>query len=109
MMKAVLGGLEKKQKDELNELLISSSEVKVSRLLGMGGFAVVNLATYRGQHTAMTQLLTINDESVKRFRCGRSERAECLFHVLHQTAPASQSGCGRWREATGRRARCIGA
>jgi len=37
-------------------------------LLGKGGFGVVNLATYRGQQTAMKQLLTINDESVKRFR-----------------------------------------
>ena len=68
VMKAALDGLEKKQKDELNEVLISSSEVKVSRLLGKGGFGVVNLATYRCQPTAMKQLLTINDESVKRFR-----------------------------------------
>ena len=68
VMKAALDGLEKKQKDELNEVLICSSEVKVSRLLGKGGFGVVNLATYRGQPTAMKQLLTINDESVKRFR-----------------------------------------
>jgi len=68
VMKAALNGLEEKQKDELKEVLISSSEVKVSRLLGKGGFGVVNLATYRGQQTAMKQLLTINDESVKRFR-----------------------------------------
>ena len=53
---------------ELKEVLIKSSEVKVSRLLGKGGFGVVNLATYRGKQTAMKQLLTINDESVKRFQ-----------------------------------------
>ena len=68
VMKTALNGLEDKQKDELKEVLISSFEVKVSRLLGKGGFGVVNLATYRGQPTAMKQLLTINDESVKRFR-----------------------------------------
>ena len=68
VMKLALNGLEEKQKDELREVLISSSEVKASRLLGKGGFGVVNLATYRGQQTAMKQLLTINDESVKRFR-----------------------------------------
>jgi len=68
VMRQALAGLEKKQKDELEEVLIESSGVKVDRLLGKGGFGVVNLATYRGQKTAMKQLLTINDESVKRFR-----------------------------------------
>jgi len=68
VMKAAMDGLEEKRKDELNEVLIDSSEVKVDRLLGKGGFGVVNLATYRGQKTAVKQLLTINDESVKRFR-----------------------------------------
>jgi len=68
VMKQALVGLEKKQKDELEEVLIESCEFKVDRLLGKGGFGVVNLATYRGQKTAMKQLLTINDESVKRFR-----------------------------------------
>jgi len=52
VMMAALNGLEEKQKDELKEVLISSSEVKVSRLLGKGGFGVVNLETYRGQQTA---------------------------------------------------------
>ena len=42
--------------------------MKVSRLLGKGGFGVVNLAVYRGQQTAMKQLLTITPDSVKRFR-----------------------------------------
>ena len=68
VMKAAMDGLEERRKDELKEVLIKSSEVKVSRLLGKGGFGVVNLATYRGQHTAMKQLLMIDDESVKRFR-----------------------------------------
>jgi len=68
VMKQALDELEKKQKDELEEVLIESSGIKVERMLGKGGFGVVNLATYRGQKTAMKQLLTINDESVKRFR-----------------------------------------
>jgi len=68
VMKEAMGELEKRRKDELEEVLIKSNEVKVERLLGKGGFGVVNLATYRGQKTAMKQLLTINDESVKRFR-----------------------------------------
>ena len=68
VMKSALNGLEKRQKDELKEVLIQGTEVNVSRLLGKGGFGVVNLATYRGQQTAVKQLLTINDESVKRFR-----------------------------------------
>ena len=68
VMKAAMEGLEDERKDELKEVLIDSSELKVERLLGKGGFGVVNLATYRGQQTAMKQLLTINDDSVKRFR-----------------------------------------
>ena len=46
----------------------ASSEVKVVTLLGKGGFGVVNLASYNGQLVAMKQLLTINTDSVKRFR-----------------------------------------
>ena len=68
VMKLAMEELEKKRKDELGEVLISSSEVKVERLLGKGGFGIVNLATYRRQKVAMKQLLTINDDSVKRFR-----------------------------------------
>jgi len=68
VMKEAMGELEARRKDELEEVLIKSNEVKVERLLGKGGFGVVNLATYRGQKTAAKQLLTINDESVKRFR-----------------------------------------
>ena len=68
VMKQALDGLQKKQKDELEEVLIPSSGIKVDRLLGKGGFGVVNLATYRSQKVAMKQLLTINEESVRRFR-----------------------------------------
>jgi len=68
VMKEALQSLEKARKDELDEVLINSAEVRVSRLLGKGGFGVVNLATYRGRQTAMKQLLTIDDDSVKRFR-----------------------------------------
>jgi serine/threonine protein kinase len=68
VMKKALQDLSQARSDELKECLIDSKEVKVDRLLGKGGFGVVNLATYRGQLVAQKQLLTINDESVKRFR-----------------------------------------
>jgi len=67
-MKKAMEELEKARKDELEGVLIPSSEIKVDRLLGKGGFGVVNLATYKGQSLAMKQLLEITDESVKRFR-----------------------------------------
>jgi serine/threonine protein kinase len=68
VMKKALEELSQARSDELKECLIDSKEVKVDRLLGKGGFGVVNLATYKGQFVAQKQLLTINDESVKRFR-----------------------------------------
>jgi len=68
VMKAAMDELENVRKDELETVLIDSGEVTVGRLLGKGSFGVVNLATYRGQPTAMKQLLKINDDSVKRFR-----------------------------------------
>jgi hypothetical protein len=73
VMKAAMLELTKARSDELKEVLILSKEVKVERLLGKGGFGVVNLATYRGQPIAMKQLLQINEESVQRFRF------ECLL------------------------------
>ena len=48
--------------------LTLSSLAQVERLLGKGGFGVVNLAIYRGKEVAMKQLLTIESDSVKRFR-----------------------------------------
>jgi serine/threonine protein kinase/DNA-binding beta-propeller fold protein YncE len=68
VMAKAMQDLTKERSDELKEVLISSKEVEVSKLLGKGGFGVVNLANYRGQPVAMKQLLTINSESVKRFR-----------------------------------------
>jgi len=68
VMTAALAELSAARKDELEEVLISGEDLKVERLLGKGGFGVVNLAFYSGQPTAMKQLLTINDDSVKRFR-----------------------------------------
>ena len=68
VMKKAMEELDSARKDELEEVLIPSAEVKVDRLLGKGGFGVVNLASYNGQLVAMKQLLTINVDSVKRFR-----------------------------------------
>jgi serine/threonine protein kinase len=68
VMKKALDELSQARSDELKECLIDSKEVKVDKMIGKGGFGVVNLATYRGQFVAQKQLLSINDESVKRFR-----------------------------------------
>ena len=68
VMKEALDELTDARSDELKGVLINSSEVAVEGLLGKGGFGVVNLATYKGQKTAMKQLLEISEESVKRFR-----------------------------------------
>ena len=67
MMKA-MEELEEKRKDKLEGVLIASSDIKIDRVLGKGGFGVVNLGLYKGQSVAVKQLLAINDESVKRFR-----------------------------------------
>jgi len=68
VMKNAMTNVSSKRQEELKGVLIPSSEVKVDRLLGKGGFGVVNLASYNGQWVAMKQLLTIKDDSVKRFR-----------------------------------------
>ncbi|GMI30069.1 hypothetical protein TeGR_g6473 [Tetraparma gracilis] len=70
-LKAMVDALEavsKERQDELKEVMMESKELKVDRLLGKGGFGVVNLAIYRGSKVAMKQLLTVNEENVLRFR-----------------------------------------
>ncbi|GMI37420.1 hypothetical protein TeGR_g5081 [Tetraparma gracilis] len=68
VMVSALQAVSKERQDELKEVMIDSKELKVDRLLGKGGFGVVNLATYRGTKVAMKQLLTVNEENVLRFR-----------------------------------------
>ena len=68
VMKKAMTNVSTQRQAELKGVLIPSSEVKIDRLLGKGGFGVVNLATYNGQYVAMKQLLTIEDDSVKIFR-----------------------------------------
>jgi len=68
VMKEAMTDVSSKRQEELKGVLIPSSAVKIDRLLGKGGFGVVNLATYNGQFVAMKQLLAIDDDSVKRFR-----------------------------------------
>ena len=48
--------------------MIPSSEVKVVSLLGQGAFGTVNLGTYKDQDVAIKQLISIDEESVQRFR-----------------------------------------
>ena len=68
VMKKAMTSVSAQRQEELKGVLIPSSGVKIDRLLGKGGFGVVNLATYNGQFVAMKQLLTIDINSVKRFR-----------------------------------------
>jgi hypothetical protein len=89
VMVSALEAVSKERQDELKEVMMESKELKIDRLLGKGGFGVVNLATYRGTKVAMkqvgpspfnpflppltlhlrsAQLLTVNEENVLRFR-----------------------------------------
>ncbi|GMI19262.1 hypothetical protein TeGR_g715, partial [Tetraparma gracilis] len=68
VMVEALQSVSKERQDELKEVMVDSKEVTVDRILGKGGFGVVNLATYRGTKVAMKQLLTVTEENVLRFR-----------------------------------------
>ncbi|GMI54672.1 hypothetical protein TeGR_g1117 [Tetraparma gracilis] len=68
VMVSALESVSKERQDELKEVMMESKELKIDKLLGKGGFGVVNLATYRGTMVAMKQLLTVNEENVLRFR-----------------------------------------
>ncbi|GMI43239.1 hypothetical protein TeGR_g13293, partial [Tetraparma gracilis] len=68
VMVSALEAVSKERRDELKEVMMESKELKIDKLLGKGGFGVVNLATYRGTKVAMKQLLTVNEENVLRFR-----------------------------------------
>ncbi|GMI20062.1 hypothetical protein TeGR_g14243, partial [Tetraparma gracilis] len=68
VMVSALEAVSKERQDELKEVMMESKELKIDKLLGKGGFGVVNLATYRGTKVAMKQLLTVNEENVLRFR-----------------------------------------
>ncbi|GMI57287.1 hypothetical protein TeGR_g11334 [Tetraparma gracilis] len=68
VMSKAMSEMTESRKSELAEVLINSSDVAVEQLLGKGGFGVVNLGTYRGRKIAIKQLITINSESVARFR-----------------------------------------
>ncbi|GMI23079.1 hypothetical protein TeGR_g9797 [Tetraparma gracilis] len=67
-MRRAMDGQKEERKDELRTVLISSSEIEIKELLGQGGMGKVHLANYKGQLVAVKQLLTINDDSVMRFR-----------------------------------------
>ncbi|GMI19186.1 hypothetical protein TeGR_g6231 [Tetraparma gracilis] len=68
VMVQALEEVSKERQDELKEVMMDSKELKIDKLLGKGGFGVVNLATYRGTKVAMKQLLTVTEENVLRFR-----------------------------------------
>ena len=56
VMVSALEAVSKERQDELKEVMMESKELKIDRLLGKGGFGVVNLATYRGTKVAMKQV-----------------------------------------------------
>ncbi|GMI38379.1 hypothetical protein TeGR_g13292 [Tetraparma gracilis] len=68
VMVEALQSVSKERQDELKEVMIDSMELKIDKLLGKGGFGVVNLGTYRSIKVAVKQLLTVNEENVLRFR-----------------------------------------
>ncbi|GMI52512.1 hypothetical protein TeGR_g11981 [Tetraparma gracilis] len=56
VMVSALEAVSKERQDELKEVMMDSKELKIDKLLGKGGFGVVNLATYRGTKVAMKQM-----------------------------------------------------
>ncbi|GMI38375.1 hypothetical protein TeGR_g13291, partial [Tetraparma gracilis] len=68
VMVEALQSVSKERQDELKEVMIDSMELQIDKLLGKGGFGVVNLGNYRGIKVAVKQLLTVNEENVLRFR-----------------------------------------
>ncbi|GMI24653.1 hypothetical protein TeGR_g14475, partial [Tetraparma gracilis] len=56
------------RKDELRNVMVDSSELEIIELLGQGGMGKVHLANFHSQQVAVKQLITINDDSVMRFR-----------------------------------------
>ncbi|GMI41224.1 hypothetical protein TeGR_g5565 [Tetraparma gracilis] len=67
-MKNAMEEQKEERKDELRTVLVSSKDIEIKELLGQGGMGKVHLANYKGQRVAVKQLITINDESVMRFR-----------------------------------------
>ncbi|GMI26751.1 hypothetical protein TeGR_g12669 [Tetraparma gracilis] len=67
-MKKAMEGQKAERMDELRTVLVPSSEIEIVELLGQGGNGKVHLALFDGQEVAVKQLITINDDTVMRFR-----------------------------------------
>jgi hypothetical protein len=67
-MKKAMEEQKEERKDELRTVLVPSSAIEIKELLGQGGMGKVHLANYKGQLVAVKQLITINDDSLMRFR-----------------------------------------
>jgi hypothetical protein len=91
VMVAALEAVSKERQDELKEVMMESKELKIDKLLGKGGFGVVNLATYRGTKVAMKQV-----SPPPPLPRERSELQEELAAATHQRPPPSfcASGAG---------------
>ena len=68
VMKEAMEGGSQEKNGELRGVLIESKDVKISSLLGRGGFGVVHLGEYKGKKVAIKQLLNIDASNVWRFR-----------------------------------------
>ncbi len=68
LMAAAMESLSKTSSDELRGVLVPSADVKILSMLGKGAFGVVNLGEYKGKQVAVKQLITIDEESIGRFR-----------------------------------------
>ena len=72
------GEMDKSQQGkDLKEMIVSSTDIKISTMLGKGGFGMVHLGVYKKNRgtsneveieVAVKQLLEISDENIERFR-----------------------------------------
>ena len=67
-MKKAMDELTEEKSNELREVQIPSSQMKIEGMIGKGGFGTVHLATYRGTKVALKQLSNVTEENVLRFR-----------------------------------------
>jgi hypothetical protein len=68
VMAKAMEALTAERSDELRGVLIESKAVKIKCMIGKGGCGIVYLGVWKKQEIAVKQLLTINENSVKRFR-----------------------------------------
>ena len=68
LMRASLDSMNRQRFDELREVIVSSEDVKIVRLLKEGGFGSVHLGTFKGGQVAIKQMKRITRSGMDRFR-----------------------------------------